>query len=93
MTCINDLQYEILLAQKSIKECIDYIKKNIKEIYYVEPGYKVKGLILIGSSQIPIGINGNSIIFPFIKPCMGAYVLKIISASDEIKKLKNSRCA
>jgi lipoate-protein ligase A len=42
MSCIDELDYEILLSNSSIKECADYIKKNFKEIYYVRQGYKQK---------------------------------------------------
>ncbi len=41
MSCIDELDYEILLPSSSIKECADYIKKNFKEIYYVRQGYMI----------------------------------------------------
>ncbi len=41
MSCIDELDYEILLPGSSIKECADYIKQNFKEIYYVRQGYMI----------------------------------------------------
>ncbi len=77
MSCIDELDYEILLPATSIKECADYIKRNFKEIYYVRQGYRIFNTYLIGSKPIPVAVDGNYVIMPYVKPCHGSFVLKI----------------
>jgi hypothetical protein len=77
MGCIDEMNYEILLPSSSFKECAEYIKKNFKEIYYVEPGFKIFDNYLIGVPPIPIAIEGEDVILPYVKPCHGSFVLRI----------------
>ncbi|NYT19202.1 MAG: DUF1894 domain-containing protein, partial [Methanosarcinales archaeon] len=41
-------------------------------------------------NSIPIGIKGNDLIFQFIKPCSGLFILRIKDAQDEIEKIRNA---
>ncbi len=77
MSCIDELDYEILLPATSIKECADYIKRNFKEIYYVRQGYMIFNTYLIGSNPIPVAVDGDYVIMPYVKPCHGSFVLEI----------------
>ena len=87
MSCIEDNSYEILLSQATPKQCEEFVKKNTDEMYYVPGGYKILGAALKGDS-IPVGIRGTDLIFQFIKPCYGFFVLKIENAQDEIEKVR-----
>jgi len=86
MGCIELMEYEILLSGGTYKEVRDFIRRNFKEIYEVEPGYKLFDVYLIGVPPIFIGVEDGYVIFPYIKPCHGTFVLKI-KDGDEIRRL------
>lgn len=90
MACINDIPYEILLKGGSPQQCEDFIRNECDEVHHVKGGYKVRGVLLHGGDAIPIGVKGNDLIFQFIKPCSGLFVLKIPDAQDEIEKIRNA---
>lgn len=90
MGCIEEMSYEILLGNTSFKECADFIKENYREIYYVPPGYKIFDVYLIGVPPIPLGVDDDFVILPYIKPCHGSFVLKVPGA-EEIKNLRSSK--
>ncbi len=71
------MNYEILLPNSSFRECADYIKKNFKEVYYVEAGFKIFDNYLVGIPPIPIAVDGEDVILPYVKPCHGCFVLRI----------------
>jgi hypothetical protein len=87
MGCIEEMKYEILLANSSFKECREYIKKNCSEIYTVDPGFKLFELHLIGVPPVLIGVEGSNVIFPYTKPCYGTFLLKI-EGREEIERLR-----
>ena len=87
MGCIDEQDYEILLPNSSIKECADFIKKNFKEIYYVRQGYRIFNAYLIGSKLIPVAVDNDSVILPYVKPCHGSFVLRI-KGKEEIERLR-----
>ena len=91
MVCLNDIKYDILLKDATPKECEDLIMDICDEVYYVKAGYKIRDIALVGSEQIPAGIRNNSIVFRFIKPCTGLFVLEIKDALDEIERLRNNK--
>jgi hypothetical protein len=91
MSCIEQMKYEILLERISFKESREYIEKNSDEVYYVPPGYKIfKDYYIIGIPPIAVGAKGNSLIFPFTKPCHGSFVLSIEN-QDSIKEINRLR--
>lgn len=81
------MNYEILLSNSGFKECADFIKKNFKEIYYVPPGFKIFDNYLVGLPPIPIAVDGDFIIMPYVKPCHGCFVLRI-PGKEEAGRLK-----
>jgi len=87
MSCIEDIPYEILLSQITPKQCDEFVKKNTDEMYHVPGGYKIRGVALKGDA-IPVGISGTDLIFQFMKPCYGFFVLKIKDAQDEIERVR-----
>ena len=80
MGCLDKLPYEIILRHTSFTECREYLKKNFKEIYTVPPGYKIFDVHIIGVPPVSLAIEGNTIIFPFTKPCHGTF---LVSVDDE----------
>ncbi|HIH39958.1 MAG TPA: DUF1894 domain-containing protein [Halobacteria archaeon] len=88
MSCIEKMDHEILLANSSFKEAKEFIKKNFKEVYYVDPGYKLFDIYMIGISDIPIAVDEDYLVFPYTKPCHGTFVLKI-KGDEELSKLKS----
>jgi len=84
------MDYEILLSHISFKEGREFIRRNFREVYEVEPGYKLFDVYLIGVPPILVGIEDDHVIFPYVKPCHGAFVLKI-KGGEEIEKLRVKR--
>jgi hypothetical protein len=87
MGCIDEMNYEILLPNSSFKECTDFIKKNFKEIFYVPAGFKIFDTYLIGVPPVPIAVDCENIILPFVKPCHGCFVLRI-PGKEEAERLR-----
>ncbi|EJG07807.1 MAG: DUF1894 domain-containing protein [Methanofollis liminatans] len=90
MGCVEALKYEVLLRNCSFREYRDYIRKNYREFYDVMPGYRIFDLALIGVPPIPIGVDGDSVIFPYTKPCHGTFVLKV-EGKDEVLRLRSQK--
>lgn len=88
MSCIDEISYEILLSRATPKQCEEFVKKNTNEMYHVPGGYKIRGVPLVGGHSIPVGVSGSDLIFQFVKPCSGLYVLKIVDAQDEVDKVR-----
>ncbi len=84
------MNYEILLPNSSFKECAEYIKKNFKEIYYVDAGFKIFDNYLIGIPPIPIAVEGEYIILPYVKPCHGSFVLRI-PGKEEVERMRKGK--
>lgn len=78
---------EIILSQASFKEAREYIKKNVREFYEVEPGYKIHDVHIIGVPPLYVGIEGEDLIFPYTKPCHGTFVVKV-PGGEEIARLR-----
>ncbi len=84
------MNYEILLPNSSFKECAEYIKKNFKEIYYVDAGFKIFDGYLIGVPPIPIAVDGDFIIMPYVKPCHGCFVLRV-PGGEEVGRMRKGK--
>jgi len=78
---------EIILSQSSFKEAREYIKKNVREYYEVEPGYKIFDVHIIGVPPLYVGVEGEDLIFPYTKPCHGTFVVKV-PGGEEIARLR-----
>jgi hypothetical protein len=86
--CIEKMKYEIVLKNARFKESSDFILKNSEVVYYVEPGFKVFDRRLIGVPPIPIGVGNDYIMLTYVKPCYGAFVLKLPRDDEELEKIK-----
>jgi hypothetical protein len=88
MSCIEQLKYKLILERTSFKEAREYVEKNADEVYYVDPGYKIfKEYYIIGVPPIALGVKGNELIFPFVKPCHGTFLMAV-EAEEEIERLR-----
>ena len=88
MSCIEQLKYRLYLERTSFKEAREYIENNSEEVYYVDPGYKIfKDYYLIGVPPVAMGVRGNEILFTYVKPCHGTFVMGIDSP-EEIARLR-----
>ena len=87
MACIDELEKEILLSGASFRECRIYVEGHYKEIWFVDPGYRIFDKYIIGVPPIAIAIDGDSIVFPFTKPCYGTFLLSVRSP-DEIGRVR-----
>ena len=89
MSCIEQMKYDLLLERVSFKEAREFIEKNSDEVYYVDPGYKIfKDYYMIGVPPIAMGAKGDELIFTYVKPCHGTFVMKIKSV-EEIQRLRD----
>ncbi len=90
MSCIEQMKYKLYLERTSFKEARDYIEKNSEEVYYVDPGYKLfKDYYLIGVPPVAIGVRGKELLFTYVKPCHGAFVMGLDS-EEEITRLREN---
>ncbi|MDM7911591.1 MAG: DUF1894 domain-containing protein [Methanotrichaceae archaeon] len=88
MSCIEQMKYKLLLERTSFREAREYIEKNSDEVYYVDPGYKIfKDYYIIGVPPVAIGVKGNELIFTYVKPCHGTFVMSLES-EEEINRLR-----
>ncbi|WP_292487936.1 DUF1894 domain-containing protein [Methanohalobium sp.] len=91
MTCISDLPYEIVLSGVTPSESEKYIKQNSDETFYVPGGYKLLGVVLRGGHEIPVGVKDSDLLFQYVKPCSGLFVLRIRNEPDEVKRLRSDK--
>ena len=88
MSCVEQMKYDLLLERTTFKDAREYIEKNSDEVYYVDPGYKLfKDYLIIGVPPVAIGVKGNEVLFTYVKPCHGTFVMKIESP-EEITRLR-----
>jgi hypothetical protein len=89
MSCIEQMKYKLLLERTSFREAREFIERNSDEVYYVDPGYKIfKDYYIIGVPPIAMGVKGNELIFTYVKPCHGTFVMTIESP-EEIQRLRD----
>jgi hypothetical protein len=77
MGCIEELTYEVLAKGLTFKECREFISKTCPRVFLIEPGTKLFGEGIIGPPPIAVGTDGTIIVFPYVKPCHGTFVLKV----------------
>jgi hypothetical protein len=88
MSCIEQMKYKLLLERVSFKEAREYIEKNSDEVYYVNPGYKIfKDYYMIGVPPMAMGVKGKEMLFTYVKPCHGTFVMALES-EEEINRLR-----
>ena len=88
MSCIEQMKYKLLLERTSFREAREYIEKNSDEVYYVDPGYKIfKDYYIIGVPPVAMGVKGKELIFTYVKPCHGTFVMALES-EEEINRLR-----
>jgi hypothetical protein len=87
MGCIESLSYEVVLQGASFKECREYVRANCSEHRTVEPGFKIFEKPIIGIPPISIGLDGDTITFPFTKPCYGTVLLRV-DDSEEAERIR-----
>lgn len=77
MGCIEELKHEVLAKGLTFKECRDFIAKMCPAVYHIQPGTKLFNQGIVGQPPIAVGTDGNYVIFPYVKPCHGTFILKI----------------
>lgn len=82
MGCVEAMNYEIVLRNVSFKESREYIRANYREFIDVPPGFKVFDIHLIGMPPVTIGLDGDTVIFPYTKPCHGTFLLKVEDTAE-----------
>ncbi|GAB6267125.1 MAG: DUF1894 domain-containing protein [Methanothrix sp.] len=90
MSCVEQMKYKLYLERISFKEARDYIENSSEEVYYVDPGYKIfKDYYIIGVPPVAMGVRGKEMLFTFVKPCHGTFVMGIDS-EEEIARLREN---
>jgi len=88
MSCVEQMKYKLYLERTSFREAREYIEKTSDEVYHVDPGYKIfKDYYIIGVPPIAMGVKGKELVFTFVKPCHGTFVMAIES-EEEIERLR-----
>ncbi|MCP1715934.1 hypothetical protein J2T58_001808 [Methanocalculus alkaliphilus] len=84
--CVNNFGGKVLLMDAKTNEVNEYVRKNTKEQYEMHPGFEFRGLKMLLSSPMLVGlkIKKKKIIFPFTKLCPKyGTILYEIDATDE----------
>ncbi len=90
MSCIEQMKYRLYLERTSFKEARDFIEKNSQEVYYVDPGYRIfKDYYIIGVPPVALGVRGEELLFTYVKPCHGTFVMGLDSP-EEIARLREN---
>lgn len=87
MSCIERIEYEIILSGASFREGAEYIREHFSEWYEVEPGYRLFDAYLIGVPPVVLGVEGEDVIFPYTKPCRGTFLLRS-TGPEEVARLR-----
>jgi hypothetical protein len=88
MACVEDMNKEVLISGASFKEAREYVESRYKEIYYIDPGFKLLEKAVIGIPPIALGIDGKYLILPYTKPCYGTFLLRV-ECPEEIERLRS----
>jgi hypothetical protein len=88
VSCVEQMKYKLYLERTSFKDAREYIERNSDEVYYVDPGYKIfKDYYVIGIPPVAMGVKGEEMLFTYVKPCHGTFVMAIKS-EEEINRLR-----
>jgi hypothetical protein len=88
VSCIEQMKYKLLLERTSFREAREYIERNSDEVYYVDPGYKIfNDYYIIGVPPVAMGVKDKELIFTYVKPCHGTFVMALES-EEEINRLR-----
>lgn len=92
--CFNDLWSEILLKNVTPRRADNRVKKFCREYYLMEPGYIFRGIPILLSVSMLVGIDDEAgrILMPFRKPCHGTSLYVIDSDREEIACLRSDLC-
>lgn len=92
MSCVEQMKYKLYLERTSFKDARDYIKKNSEEVYEVDPGYKIfKDYYIIGVPPVLMGVRGKEMLFTYVKPCHGTFVMGIDSDEEIVRLRENEK--
>jgi hypothetical protein len=89
MGCLESLPYEVMMSKITFKEAREFLSRY-PEKYDVQPGYRIFDLNIIGVPPIRVAVDGESVIFPYTKPCHGTFLIRVRGAEDEIARLRAS---
>ena len=89
MGCLESLKYEVILQGASFKECRDYVRTRCSEYYDVDPGFRIFEKAVIGVPPVSIGLDGDTITFPYTKPCYGTFLVRV-QEPDEADRIRRT---
>jgi hypothetical protein len=89
--CFNQVWSEILEKDLTPRKADNRVRKLCREYYLVEPGYEFRGIPIILSRAMLIGIDeeGCRILIPFQKPCYGTSLYGIDTDGREIARIRS----
>jgi hypothetical protein len=88
--CFNLIWSEILMKDVTPRRADNRVKKICHEYYRVEPGFVLRGVPLILTRAMLIGIDETScrILVPFRKPCYGTSLYVINAEMEEMAQIR-----
>ncbi|MDD1707514.1 MAG: DUF1894 domain-containing protein [Methanoregulaceae archaeon] len=92
--CFNQLWSEILLKNVTPRRADNRVKKSCREYYLIPPGYVFRGVPILISVSMLVGIDEElgRILIPFRKPCYGTSLYAINADRKEIACLRADLC-
>jgi hypothetical protein len=92
--CFNQLWSEIVLKNATPHRSDNLVKKSCREYYLIPPGYVFRGVPILISVSMLVGIDEEErrILMPFRKPCYGTSLYAIDVDRKEIARLREDLC-
>jgi len=88
--CFNQIGSEILMKDVTPRRADNRVKKICHECYRVDPGFVLRGVPLILTRAMLIGIDETSgrILVPFRKPCYGTSLYVVDAEREERARIR-----
>ena len=88
--CFNQIWSGVILKNVTARRVNNRVKKVCSEYYRIEPGHLFRGVPILLSVPMLIGIDEDAgrILVPFRKPCYGTSLYCIGSSPEEIALLR-----
>ncbi|MDD1708227.1 MAG: DUF1894 domain-containing protein [Methanoregulaceae archaeon] len=88
--CFNQIGSKIFMKDVTPRRADNRVKKICHEYYRVEPGFVLRGVPLILTRAMLIGIDETSgrILVPFRKPCYGTSLYVIHAEREELTQIR-----
>jgi hypothetical protein len=90
--CVNNLGGRVILSGAAPDDVDNYVRKNSKEYYEINPGFEFREVRMLLRSPMLIGlkIKKRKILLPFTKPCYGTMLYEVDAKVGDFDFLRSN---